>query len=345
MSKIVEMRKEANEQSETRVQKLEYNYRMHLDEVLKEIFAYQQKDGFKQFEEVSIYMKQKISKLASNYIIKTPIPKNVLEMSEYEKKIFKEVETSRQKQLIKYPNVMDDILEKSTILEYGGITFGKPMWYKLKLAMKKLLLKEDAIFMKFWGRIYGREADYLIIYGKLRSHPPAKYNKINYHEPAGLEGINNYTFWVTNCLLEDWYQLPEITTSQMKESFLIKYYFSGNLKAKVKSLTQFSGNESHLLKCQLLRIMHACWIVPDGYCKTKQIADSEEIYGLDLNDKVTQTDEEFNLSATNEELLSLDKWVHEFGYIYPGGRLVEPESGQDPIARLRAISQDARKKT
>lgn len=326
----------------TRTEKSNYNYMIHLDEIIKDILTYHKNDGYDKFEDVSFYLKQKIVRLSNYYKIPNFHKKLSLDMTDKDKTIFSAIGSKTKKQLSKVENNIEDVLEKSNLLQWAGIDFGKNVWYKLKLSMDRLLIKENAEFIKFFGKIYGKEADYFILYGRLKSYPKSKYSKNPYHEPEGLEGINNYTFWVAGTILEDWYQLPEITTTQMKESFAIKYYFTGNLNSRVKAFSPFSGNEAHLLKCQILRIMHSCFIVPDGYLKTKAVENAEEIYGIDISDKVTQVDEEFKLTATNEELLSLDKWVHEFAFIYPSGKIFDAEA-QDQIARLRAISQDLRK--
>jgi hypothetical protein len=85
--------------------------------------------------------------------------------------------------------------------------------------------------------------------------------------------------------------------------------------------------------------MHSCFIVPDGYLKTVSIDDAEEKFGLNITDKLTQVDEDFKLTSTNEELLSTDKWVHEYAYIYQNGKIIDLEA-EESIGRLRPISQD-----
>ena len=90
-------------------------------------------------------------------------------------------------------------------------------------------------------------------------------------ELRGNEGMNKYTFWVSNSILEDWYELPDINPDQINASRLFKYHFTGDLNAKVKGFNNFPGKESHLLKCQIVRIMHSSFIVPDGYLRIKSL--------------------------------------------------------------------------
>ncbi len=127
----------------------------------------------------------------------------------------------------------------------------------------------DAINIKFWGKIYGRNSDYFVLMGSLKNY--AYQNGLVQSELRGNEGMNKYTFWVSNSILEDWYELPDISPEQTVASRLFKYHFTGDLNAKVKGFNNFPGKESHLLKCQIIRIMHSSFIVPDGYLRIKSL--------------------------------------------------------------------------
>lgn len=320
-----------------------YNYSVHIDELVKEILAYHSKGGLDKFEEISMFIKRKISKLSINYKLNEKLFNSIIDMTEFEKQIVKQINNKKLKKFSKVNNLMDDIIEKSRILEWAGINFGKETWYKLKLAMNKLMIQEDTENLKFFGKIFGNKNDYYILYGKLKYYPKVKYSKNPHFEPRGIEGLNGYSFWVANNYLEDWYQLPDITPQQMQTSMLFKYTFTGDLKAKVKSFVNFNGSEAHLLRCQILRIMGACFVVPDGYLETKAIEESEALYGIDIGDKVTQVKEDFAFPTTNETLLSLDTWVHEHAYVLKNGKIIETDPEATQVPRMRPISGDDRK--
>lgn len=322
---------------------IDYDYSVHLDEVVKHILAFHPKDGLSNFEDISMYMKKKITKLSISHKAKMNKKQPLIDMNTEEKKIFSEINNKKLKQLPKIANCFDDVLEKSKILESVGISFGRNIWYKLKLSMKKLAIQENAESLKFFGKIYGLENDYYVVYGKLKNYPVKKYSKNPHFEPSGYEGINQYTFWVSNNIFEEWIQLPELNPLHIAQSMLFKYYFTGNLNAKVNSFIQFKGTEAHLLKCQVLRIMHACFVVPDGYLESKAIESSEETYGIELGDKCVQVKEDFVMPTSNEELLNAGKWVHEFAYIFPNGKIIEIDTDAVQVPRMRDISQDNRK--
>lgn len=330
-------------------EQLDYDYSVHMDELVKQILAYNQKDGLNKFEEISMYVKKKISKLSVGHKIISRPQKPLIEMTDQEKLIFSQINYKKPKKLEKVENLMDDVLEKARILENVGIDLGKPNWYKLKLAMKKLMINEKASTLKFFGKIYGRQSDYYIVYGKLKNYPFQKYSKdkfpnpekiSNHFEPKGLEGVNSLTFWVSNNFLEEWFQLPDIYPHHLSTARQFKYIFTGDLKAKVNSFVPFKGNESHLLKCTILRIMHACFVVPEGYLETKAIENSEETFGIDIGDKCTQVVTGFTMPS-NEDLLQPTKWQHEFAYIFPNGKIIETDPEATQVPRMRDIDQDA----
>ena len=133
------------------------------------------------------------------------------------------------------------------------------------IIFQKLLKDSDALNIKFWGKIYARDSDYFVMMGTLKNYPNPDAPPAS--EMKGNEGVNRYTFWVSNSILEDWYELPDITAEQIVASRNFKYHFTGDLKAKVKGFNNFPGKESHLLKCQIVRITHSSFVVPDGYLR------------------------------------------------------------------------------
>ena len=145
-------------------------------------------------------------------------------------------------------------------------------------------------------------------------YPPVHF------ETRGNEGINKFTFWVSNSILESWYELPYITKEQIIASRLFKYHLTGDLNSKVKSFFSFPGKEIHLLKCQIV-------LISKGYYK---LSDN---FKDQLEGKITEIDEEFK-SPTFEEMKAAEGegWVHEHVYIYPSGKVIDQQ------LRLRSIN-------
>ena len=208
------------------------------------------------------------------------------------------------------------------------------------------MLETKAESIKFWGKIFGTSSDYYILYGQFKEFPESlDFSKVLY-EKRGTEGINKYLFWVSNNFLEDWYELPDVSSEQMEAAKKFKYYFSGDLNKEVKAFNYFPGKEAHLLKCQILRILHGANIVPADYLRIKPTEG-------DLENRVSELNDEFVMPTGWEEMNTMEKWVHEHGNILQVGRLIYYNNGdaekmaalleKEPyIDRMRPIAQDDR---
>ena len=310
-----------------------YDNKEHLKELVKELVTLHKEDGYENFEEISMFVREKNTKLDTfQYKLPSKVVKKCFNHTPLEEKILTEFALKKKKQTKTVNNFMEDILQQSKLFEWGGISFSDEEWYKIRMAMKKILLDNDCEYLRFFGKIYGIKSDYYIIQGLLKTYPMK--NPQVHVESRGNEGINRYTFWVSNSILESWYELPDITHEQIVASRRFKYHLTGDLNAKVKSFVSFPGKEMHLLKCQIIRILHSSCIVPKGYYKIS------ENFKEQLEGKVTEIDEEFK-SPTFEEMKGPEgeSWVHEHAYIYPSGKVIDP-SVEAQVDRLKGINED-----
>ena len=310
-----------------------YDDKQHLKELIKEIVTLHKEDGYENFEDISIFIREKNTKL-DNFQYRLPT-KNVPKCFNHtplEEKILTEFSTKKKQPTKTIQNYMEDVLQQSKLFEWGGISFSDEEWYKIRMAMKKILIENDCEFLRFFGKIYGSKSDYYIIQGLLKTYPMK--NPPVHVESKGNEGINRYTFWVSNSVLESWYELPEITHEQLVISRRFKYMLTGDLNRKVKSFVSFPGKEMHLLKCQIVRILHSSCIVPKGYYKMS------ENFKDQLEGKVTEIDEEFKSPSFDEmKAPEGENWVHEHAYIYPSGKVIDP-SVEAQVDRLKGINED-----
>jgi len=310
-----------------------YDNKEHLKELVKELVTLHKEDGYENFEEISMFVREKNTKLDTfQYKLPSKVVKKCFNHTPLEEKILTEFALKKKKQTKTVNNYMEDLLQQSKLFEWGGISFSDEEWYKIRMAMKKILLDNDCEYLRFFGKIYGIKSDYYIIQGLLKTYPMK--NPQVHVESRGNEGINRYTFWVSNSILESWYELPDITHEQIVSSRRFKYHLTGDLNAKVKSFVSFPGKEMHLLKCQIIRILHSSCIVPKGYYKIS------ENFKEQLEGKVTEIDEEFK-SPTFEEMKGPEgeSWVHEHAYIYPSGKVIDP-SVEAQVDRLKGINED-----
>ena len=73
--------------------------------------------------------------------------------------------------------------------------------------MKRLATLSGAYKIKFFGKIFGSQHDYLVAQGRIKTvkDPPSK----NLHQELEGTGVNTNVYWVTTNILGDWVQLPE----------------------------------------------------------------------------------------------------------------------------------------
>jgi hypothetical protein len=67
--------------------RISYNYQSHINELLKEIISYNRNDGFDKFEEISMYIKKKMTKLSFQYFKPEFSVKSSFELNSNEQKI------------------------------------------------------------------------------------------------------------------------------------------------------------------------------------------------------------------------------------------------------------------
>ena len=310
-----------------------YDEKEHLKELVKELVTLHKHDGYENFEEISMFVREKNTKLDTfQYTLPTKTSKKCFEHTPLEEEILTSFSLQKKSTAQCVTNYMEDILQQSKLFEWGGISFSDNEWYKIRMSMKKILIENDCEYLRFFGKIYGLHSDYFILQGLLKTYPMK--NPPVHVEERGNEGINRFTFWVSNSLLESWYELPDITHEQIVASRKFKYHLTGDLNAKVKSFVNFPGKEMHLLKCQIIRILHSSFIVPKGYYKIS------ENFKEQLEGKVTENDEEFK-SPSFDEMKGPEgeSWVHGLGYIYPSGKVIDP-SVEAQVDRLKGINED-----
>ncbi len=313
--------------------KIIYDNKEHLKELVKELVTLHKDDGYENFEEISMFVREKNTKLDTfQYKLPSKAVKKCFQHTPLEEKILTDFSLKKKTSTKTIPNYMDDVLQQSKLFEWGGIGFSDEEWYKIRMAMKKILVENNCEYLRFFGKIYGIHSDYYIIQGLLKTYPMK--NPQVHVESRGNEGINRFTFWVSNSILESWYELPDITHEQIVCARRFKYHLTGDLNAKVKSFVSFPGKEMHLLKCQIIRILHSSCIVPKGYYKIS------ENFKEQLEGKVTEIDEEFK-SPSFDEMKGPEGegWVHEHAYIYPSGKVIDP-SVETQVDRLKGINED-----
>jgi radial spoke head protein 4/6 len=247
----------------------------HLNEVFNRIIKFHPYDAFDRFEEISTLVKQ------TNFKIRDPkfdyevngqahAPPSVSQMEvlafiEKAKNLLKEKpEVSAGDRALLTKNQvfnMPNLSEQAMMLEWAGVDFGEDNTYIIQKSLKRLAVMSGATSLKFFGKIFGIQADYWVAQGTLDFQEEKPSNRAQ--EKRG-EGANSQVYWVTNNLLCDWIQLPESQPEHLMIAREVKHVFTGNLNSKIDCCPPFPGKERHYLREQLGRITHATEICPKG---------------------------------------------------------------------------------
>ena len=328
----------------------------HLTEVFTYILQNKPERLYENFESISAFVKKntfKYNELKPDTEI-AKLQARKIELSDWveecKKLLSKYTKTTEQGFNIVVPpptlGTFSDLLKDFQLLQWIGIGFGEEETYRIQLSLRNLMRSSGAQSLRFWGKIYGREKDYYVAEGILENT-----GREDIPRPKGFEkrgtGLNKFTYWVTDSILDDWVELPDVTPQHIQQARQIKKLLTGRLDSEITSYPIFSGKERHLLRAQIARISGACVIVPKGIYK----ANEEDPLNLDV-------DEEAAVPGF-EELNAEENWVHFYPYILKAGRATHAdpeippgeevdieelkarqEENDKSVDRLRSITED-----
>lgn len=244
------------------------------------------------------------------------------------------------------PNEGDvaDIVEDASQFEWAGVSLGREEAFRIALSIKQLVETQPLKSARFFGKVFGNEADYYIVESEFKegqgepekpSTPaPAEPKDEDEEEEPEAEsseaaavpkkdgpivvpteegkGTNLYTYWVTTSLSNPWERLPAVTPEQITAARSISKFFTGRLDAKLNSYPPFPGTEANYLRAQIARIGAATVISPKGYYLAEEDEDSGEIPPVQVNADFEGID--------NASLLLSANWVHHQSHILNQGR-------------------------
>jgi len=226
-------------------------------------------------------------------------------------------------------NEEPQIMQDAALLEWAGVSIGREEAYKLQCAVTSLVQKQAEkdqaiISPRFFGKIFGTNADYFIIEAKFATNPEIKLDPSLNVEAPGI-GVNEFVYFVVNHPEGEFTQLPWLIPEQLQTAKLLRKFFTGDLNAPVTGYPRFPWSEASLLRAQIARISHSCSISPRGYYTLDEEGDEENPTLL------RATDDELEL-PTALELATFEGWTHHRRYILNKfGRMtpVEKEGDDD----------------
>ncbi|XP_048366201.1 radial spoke head protein 6 homolog A-like [Sphaerodactylus townsendi] len=249
------------------------------------------------------------------------------------------------------PNVM----ETAYYFEQAGVGLSLEEYYHIFLALKLLVVTHSVQTCRFWGKILGIEANYIVAEVEFREgeeeeeaeeeevveeglkegsereedeedeeekdEPP----KPNYKPPPTIPkeesrtGTNKFFYFVCNEPGKPWVKLPHVTPVQIVNARKIKKFLTGRLDAPIVSYPPFPGNEANYLRAQIARISAATQISPLGFYQFGEEEGDEEEEGGAGRDSYEENPD-FEPITVGELVESLSNWVHHVQNILMQGR-------------------------
>lgn len=165
--------------------------------------------------------------------------------------------------------IVSDFLYDLRLTSYAGYGFSEEATYLFLMSIKKLAQKVEAKSIKFWGIIYGMIKDYIIVEVSKEGGEEGSGEIPPDQEPRG-SGVNQFVYFVTDSIGNEWTPLPDTTPKFIKLARDIKHIFSGNLEEVITTNPFFFGKEKDLLRAQIARISHSTSIIPGGKYKIQE---------------------------------------------------------------------------
>lgn len=161
---------------------------------------------------------------------------------------------------------VQDFTEESHYLEWAGVSLGRSASFRLHLSLKHLAAKYPVKGLRFWGKIFGRTADYFIAEGSMEAEEPEEDSKDalgNAVQKTG-EGPNRATYFVCHAIGGEWTRLPNVTPHQIIVARKVRRALTGDLAAPVPGHPPFPGSETNYLRAQIALITAGTVLAPAG---------------------------------------------------------------------------------
>jgi hypothetical protein len=205
---------------------------------------------------------------------------------------------------------LPDIVGEADMLAWAGVNIGKNEAFKLACSIERLVkdramaeIPELLTDVRFFGKIFGLQADYYIVEAKFAEPPEPEEGDMKMEQPG--VGVNEYVYFATNSVTQPWTKLPWCTPNMILTSKNMRRFFTGDLKAEVLGFPRFPWGEAAYLRAQIARIVSACCICPKDFFEA----------GEDDESHILTPTEGF-VDPTLEERALYENWVHYRGYLF-----------------------------
>jgi len=249
-----------------------------------------------------------------------------------------------------YEIPLPNLMELAFYFEQAGIGLGRSEIYEIFLHLKTLVFNYPLNSVRFWGKIFGINANYIIAeveFNEGEGEEEEEVEEENEAEDAPEDdeegpseedelpkpvwkappvipkeehhsGANKKVYFVCNAPGEEWVKLPHVTPAQIVACRSIKKLLTGNLETPIVAFPPFNGTEANYLRGQIARISASTQISPAGFYMFDEDEEEEEEESFHEN---YMTNVEFEgISLKDLADPSMQHWVHHTQHILPQGR-------------------------
>jgi len=327
----------------------------HLAKVLTKVLDERPENVADIFEDISKEEKRAKFKSDTDTVLDKVDESTEVALAEVQKKLFSkgDGEEAEEQPEEDVETPLPNIMELTFFFEQAAVGLNREEMIRIWLALKNLVDNHPLQHVRFWGKIFGTEQNYVIAEVEYREGEEEEEEeeeaeeekeedttekdeegeeeeqeddtpKPEYKPPPVVPkeesrvGANKKTYFVCNDPGKPWIKLPAVTPAQIVAARKIKKFFTGKLDAPVISYPPFPGNESNYLRAQIARISAGTHISPLNFYQFDEEEEEEE-EGEGRDNFVENVDFE-GIPVRDLADPSLQNWVHHVQHILPQGR-------------------------
>ncbi|XP_013855929.1 radial spoke head protein 4 homolog A, partial [Austrofundulus limnaeus] len=163
--------------------KSDQNLYEHLTHLLTKVMDERPDDALDVFEEMSRAVKQDAFRDVQTTLRDVSDPPDVEQLAEKQLQLFNPTGVSvQEKELV--GSVLPNLNEVAFFLEQAGVGLGQEETQKIYLALKHLVESKSLTHCRLWGKILGRERNYIIVEAEYRDDEEEEEEQ----EEQGAEG-------------------------------------------------------------------------------------------------------------------------------------------------------------
>uniref|UniRef100_A0A8B9JYE5 Radial spoke head component 4A n=1 Tax=Astyanax mexicanus TaxID=7994 RepID=A0A8B9JYE5_ASTMX len=317
----------------------------HLARVLTKVMDERPPNAVDVFEDISLQVKA--NQLQDNQSTLRSIPENnaAFALAQEQKALFIRGAGDEQEEgMAETP--LPNLVEQSFFFDQAEVGLGREETQRIFLALKQLVDTQHLQRCRFWGKILGREANYIVAEVECRDEEEEQAEetqkdeeeeeardedendllpKSTYKPPPSVpmearsSGTNKFSYFVCREPGLPWVRLPDVTPAQIVVARQIRKLFTGHLDAPIITYPPFPGNEANYLRAQIARISAGTQVSPLGFYVFEEEEEEEAEEGA--RDNFIENPE-FEGIPVPDMVESLSTWVHHVQHINKQGRCV-----------------------